>query len=239
MPEVWNQRKFDIALAECIRTSRRTCAAVINGHALRIAFTAQKETPKADKEKIALDLQNYIYDTNRKGKRKLRVSARRKFMGLAAAPVVALMINKKRGEQGKPGLYGAEMANAIRKYISSRQRSAAFLKSGWSPAIKRLLQIVPYGMRGPNVRPDNSVKQYGAAKGEVRPAVEDERPTCVIENLVGITGPNSSKHNAALMEYGRPALEKAFEKETANMMEHLKQKLGEESFAEFNRANQL
>jgi len=236
MPETWNQRKFDAALLECVRASSRTAAAVINGHALRIAFGAQKFTPKADAGKIGLELSEMTeyFERQKSGR-----TVKRKIMAINApgAPLVALLVNKQRGRQRKKGLYGPEMAEAVRKFISGRKRTVAFLKSGWLPAIKLLAQIVPSRYRGGGISVDYSVKQYGAAKGRVTPAVESDSPTAIIENLVGVSGSQSEHHNAALMKYGRPALEAAFRLETVSMMDHLKTKLDAESFAAFNLKN--
>ncbi len=153
----------------------------------------------------------------------------------AQAPIVALMINKKRGEQGKPGLFGRDMAAAVLNFISARQRTVSFLKSGWSPAIKILKSKVSYKFRGDAKNQDMTVKQFGAAKGRAVAAAESEKPTAMIENFVGMEGPGGNHHNAGLVKFGKPAFERAFQTETASMIEHLKKELGETAFAEFNR----
>ena len=240
MPNLWDQRKFDRALNACIQTSRRSAANVINAHALYIAFAAQNFTPKADKMEIGRSLSELIYsfkDTKKGARRSLKTKTVYTGAGgaTAQAPIVALMINKKRGEQGKPGLFGRDMANAVRKFIASRQRTVSFLKSGWSPAIKVLKSKVPYKFRSQGKTEDRTAKQYGEAKGRGVAAVESDRPTATIENYVGMAGPGASHHNAGLVKYGTPAFERAFQSETASMMEHLKKELGETAFAEFNR----
>jgi hypothetical protein len=238
MASNWDQRKFDVALNACLANTGRTAANVINGHALAIAFGAQRNTPKADKISIGKSLSELIYDfkTTKKGASR-RLKMRTVFTGAggatALAPIVALLINKARGAKGQPGLYGSEMAAAIRKLIAKRQSTVAFLKSGWTPAIKQLLPLVPSKYR---TKSGYIEKVMGEPKGGVFPATpEQNSPTCRIFNAIGTAGTNSASHNAALERYGRPALEMAFETETASMVEHLRQKLSEEAFAEFNR----
>ena len=239
MPNKWNQDKFDRALNACIQISHRDAANVINAHALYIAFSAQNFTPKADKMNIGRSLSNLIYDfkATRKGASR-RLKTKTVYTGAggasAQAPVVALMINKKRGEQGRPGLFGRDMAAEVRTFIASRQRTVAFLKSGWSPAIKALKSRVPYKFRGA-AKEKETVKVMGVAKGRALPALPGDQPKCTIENFVGMAGPGGSHHNAGLVRFGQPAFERAFQQETSSMMEHLKKELGESAFAEFNR----
>jgi hypothetical protein len=237
MLNTWDQRKFVRALNACIQISRRSAANVINAHALYIAFAAQNFTPKADKMAIGRSLSELIYGykNTKKGAKRFPKTVYTGAGGATAqAPIVALMINKKRGEQGKPGLYGPDMAAAVRTFIAGRQRSVAFLKSGWSPAIKLLKSKVPYKFRGA-AKEKETVKVMGQAKGRAIAAVESEKPTAMIENFVGMAGPGGNHHNAGLVKYGQPAFARAFRTETASMMEHLKKKLDETAFAEFNR----
>jgi hypothetical protein len=239
MSNTWDQRQFDRALNACIQVSRRSAANVINAHALYIAFSAQNFTPKADKMAIGRSLSELIYDfkATKKGSRRT-LKTKTVYTGAggatAQAPIVALMINKKRGEHGKPGLYGPDMAAAVRTFIAGRQRTVAFLKSGWSPAIKLLKSKVPYKFRGA-AKEKEIVKFMGQAKGRATAAVESEKPTAMIENFVGMAGPGGNHHNAGLVKYGQPAFERAFRTETASMIEHLKKELDETAFAEFNR----
>ena len=175
MPNTWEQRKFDRALNACIQISRRSAKDVINAHALYIAFSAQNFTPKADKLAIGRSLSELIYgfkNTKKGAKRFLKTKTVYTGAGgaTARAPIVALMINKKRGEQGKPGLYGPDMAAAVRTFIAGRQRTVAFLKSGWSPAIKLLKSKVPYKFRGA-AKEKETIKVMGAAKGRAVAAV--------------------------------------------------------------------
>jgi len=240
MADTWDQSKFDRALNACIQISRRSAANVINAHALYIAFAAQNYTPKADKLSIGRSLSELIYDfkQTKKGSRRL-LKTKTVYTGAggatAQAPIVALMINKKRGEQGKPGLYGRDMAAEVRKFIAKRQNTVAFLKAGWIPAIKALKLRVPYKFLSRGKPEDKTVRQFGAAKGRGIAAIESERPTATIENYVGMAGPGGAHHNDGLVKYGRPAFERAFQTETQSMMEHLKKELSETAFAEFNR----
>lgn len=231
MSNTWDQRQFDRALNACIQTSNRTAENVVNGHALRVAFGAQKFTPKADASKIGRELSELteMFERQKSGR-----TIKRKILASNQAPIAALLVNKERGRRGEKGLYGSDMKYAVAHFIGFRKRSVAFLKSGWTPVIKILMRAVPSKYR-PGVMPQAENEVKGLPNGSVILATI-EKCACTISNDVGTRGPKSIEHNEALMKYGRPALQRAFDVETQQMIQHLKEKLDQESFAEFNRA---
>lgn len=55
--------------------------------------------------------------------------------GSKGVPLLALIINKRRGAKGEHGLYGERMQKAVESLWKARVSSIAFLRSGWLPAV--------------------------------------------------------------------------------------------------------
>lgn len=190
-----NQREFNTTIKKYREVSKRDVATIVNTKAFFIARRAVIETPKAKKEEVS------------------------KFFKGQTAAIAGRIINKRRGERGEPGLYGKAMTIAVKMMMAARIRSVAFLKSGWLPAIKTLASLAE--KRGAP-RQESSVRQIGQAKGRARPAREGSWfPRAIIENLA------SARHEtkAALIRYGGPALQRAFDFETRSMKEYIERKL--------------
>lgn len=99
-----------------------------------------------------------------------------------------------------------------RRVIGARLRAVAFVKSGWLPTIKRLWPIVKDRLftRGSI----QSARQYGVAKGSVRPAVAGDNPTAVLENSA-----------MGVEKVGVAAAERAMDQVKADMAEYIARKL--------------
>jgi len=138
---------------------------------------------------------------------------------LKGSAFIGKIINAQRGRRGEKGLYGKEMSKAVGMVLAARRRSIAFLKSGWLPAIRILAGVVKQ-KRGV-ARADRSPKIYGVPKGTAIPAVNGFRVRAVIENAANTT----RDHKDALIKYGEPALQKAFEFETQSMLDYMERKL--------------
>src|ERR1035438_2687109 len=86
----------------------------------------------------------------------------------AEAPLLALIINARRGRAGLKGLYGKAMADEFRKVFGARARSIAYIKSGWIEA-REIFKRFGYGGRGlppsEGTGIGSGVKQVGAPKG--------------------------------------------------------------------------
>lgn len=138
----------------------------------------------------------------------------------AAKQIMAKAINKARRRSGLKGLFGGLMDAAIKKMIASRRRSVGFLKSGWLPAIKRLEPLAERrGAPGMGPKP----RQFGKDFGYATPAREGWKPAVVIANTIGQS--EKQEHGEALQKHGGPALQRAFNAETASMREYLERKL--------------
>ena len=102
----------------------------------------------------------------------------------------------------------AAMALAVHKMIANRHKSIAFLRAGWTPAIKTLGKYVSGNLDLPIdldvLTPEND------KLGEAIPAKEGStRAACTIANEIGYTGQNKASFDRALQQYGGPALQTA------------------------------
>ncbi len=208
-----NTAEFQRTLRRYREFSKRDLATIVNTKALFIARRALRETPKADKAKIAKELGRIIKTGKNAGKLRLAKGSQHD------APLAALIINKRLGT-GR-GLRGEAMAKTIRSFIASRMRSIAFLKSGWIPAIKALSPFAE--LRGAP-RQGPAPVQYGRPKGSGTPARGSTwNPKAIIENAAG----DNKENRGALITYGGPALQAAVDAETASMKEYIGRKLTE------------
>lgn len=214
-----NTREFDATLRRYKELSKRDPKKICDTKAFFIARRAVIETPKADKANIKGDLGRLIVKKREVVGMSLRTVKRFSRFGLEVqAPLVALMINKRRGK-GR-GLYGAAMTEAIRALIAARLRSIAFLKSGWLPAIRALVGLAdtrgaPRQERGPT--------EIGVPKGYAVPASQGWKAKTTIANSA------EARHDdkTALYKYGEPALQRAFDAETASMLDYMERKFRE------------
>jgi hypothetical protein len=216
--------KFNEALREYMRVSSRTLQQAINTKAYYVARKATLYTHKADPTKIQSQLGGYIRvaHTTKTGRtvmrRKLSLTPSRDD---AMAPLAALIVNKRRGSKGLPGLQGSAMAAAIRNLIAARLRSVAFIKSGWLEAIRTLASLADRKGQPPI---DNMARQYGAAKGSATPAAAggDVMIATILNAAVAKKGEGGFD---ALRRFGEAGLAMAFADEVQSMQEYIERKM--------------
>lgn len=190
-------KEFDATLKRYRRLSRRDEVEIVNTKAYFIARRAVVETIKADKGKI------------------------KAFFDRQTQKVVGMIINKRRGKQGKPGLYGDAMAEAQAMMKARRLRAVGFIKSGWIWCIKNLEGYVK-SKRGA-ARKDSSVKTYGRPKGKAKPAHSSAfLVKAIIQNFAES---KKSTTPEPLDKFGMPGLQKAVNFETASMKSYIEEKL--------------
>lgn len=224
-----NTREWDRVLPAYRKVSKRSLAKVINKKMAWIVRRALWYTPKADYATMARELGQQLQSrtrVNRKtGKSTTSLTARKGKSWLshtnsartASAPLLALMINKRRGENGLPGLHGAAMAAEFRRIFGARARSIGFLKSGWLPALKSFRQFSGGGAGARGLPPmDKATRQTGQPKGGGQIATE-KRPIAVIWNSAS----TKRDHKKALLKYGQPALQRAFAEELADTIKFI------------------
>lgn len=218
-----NTREFDEALERYMEVTRRSLADVLNKKALYIARGALRLTPMTEAGAIRSSLGQIIRRKNSITIKPVKAGAvysnldRRQ----SEAPLAALIINARRGRNNIPGLYGPEMEAAIRQLIGARNRSRAFLKSGWIPAIRDLSPLVKdsFGMQGANGQP----VQVGKPHGKAIPA----HPGLVVKAIIENTASEKHETHEALHKYGGPALQQAFNDEAASMQSEVNKRLYE------------
>jgi hypothetical protein len=219
---MWDQSKFDAALAEYLKVTSRTVTDAINTKAYFIARKALYLTHKASKRAIQDSLGKIITSRRRMTTRIASLPSGR----TADAPLAALIINARRGRAGQPGLHGIAMTRAIADLLNARMRSIAFLKSGWIPAIRILEGLAKDKSKaGPT---DREARIYGRQKGGATPAAEGVAPVATIINSALSRG---DPGGAALAKYGGAGLEAAFAEETASMLKYLEEKMAPDAAA--------
>ena len=214
-----NLTEFDSTLRRYREISKRDPKKICDTKGFFIARRAVIETQKADGAKIKGELGRGIVKKHQQVGMSLRTVKRFSRFGLQVdVPLAALIINKRRGK-GR-GLYGAEMTEAIRSMLAARMRSIAFLKSGWLPAIRALVGLAD--TRGAP-RQESGPAQVGKAKGYAVPASEGWKARTTIVNMADAKHSNQQ----ALIKYGEPALQRAFDSETKSMLDYMERKLRE------------
>lgn len=222
-----NDREFRQTLRQYIQVSRRTIPEIVNSKAYFIARRAIYETPKANKLTIGKSLSQLLMSfkaTAKGGRMVLKTVTRFGRLGQTTqVPLAAILVNWQRGQRGKKGLYGEQMRAAVEHFILNRQRTIAFIRSGWLPAVKILAPYVP---RKTGAAPlDPETKQRGRQKGSAVPAQEGFRVTARIENAIAAGGKNAEHHGEAVNKYAIPALQRAFANEEKSMRQYMEDKL--------------
>jgi hypothetical protein len=186
-------REFQAALVQYAAHSKRDMAFIVNKRGINVSFIAMRKTPSASAARIERGLRKRISVDSRKGKKK--------------PPMAALIIasgSEKAGKGGKPspGLYGSDMQEAIETLIRNRQRTRAYIKSGFLKTIRDLERAVP----GRAKRQPSNVQNFSRQPGEGRGARAGINPTAQIIN-----------HASNASKIAGPALQKALAADAADM----------------------
>lgn len=225
-----DRREFDAAIRKYVGYSRREIPVIVNTKALYIARRAMIETPKADKAKVIAEL---------KGSRLKNFTTKSGKQKQIQYTLAQLIVVARRVQKGL-STTKSDIAADVKAFIAGRVRSIAFLKSGWIPAIKTLTPLADRvgGPTAPRVTKSNSGTQYGRPKGKVSPAKESNgmKAVCTITNDAlpnSHAGDFFSKivhhffppNREQALQHVEPALQKAFDAETASMNEYVEKKL--------------
>lgn len=238
-----NTRDWNNAAALYAVATKRTLAQAINKKMAWIVRRSIWYTPKADYANMGAELGQELQSRTRINRRTGKevsflsaIKSQKEKRGstwlpqfasdrTGTAPLLALIINKRRGLKGLPGLYGAAMKQEFRKIFGARARSIGFLKSGWLPAFELFRRFAGGGAGARGLPPlDNSVKKKGEAKGGGQVAT-DARPVAVIWNAASA----KRDHKQALIKYGQPALQRAYDEEIADLYQYLATKMTAEA----------
>lgn len=227
--------EFDRTLEEYFNHTKRTVAEALNEKAFFISRGAALYTHKASEGGIrTLFGQSVVLNKKKRGVgfRKTRnLSLFSAQADTINAPLLAAIINKRRGKRGLPGLTGRAMLIEMNRVFNARIRSIAFIKSGWIPAIKHFEKFSKYKRNAPPM--DNAAKIVGAGKGGAVEATENA-PIASLWNDVGI-GKRNKGRLEAVKRYGEEGLRKAFDAEVASMNEYIERKMNPDA-ERFNNA---
>lgn len=204
----WDQTKFDQVLDLYLTETSRTRTEAINTKAFYVARKALWFTTKTGEGRIMDELMEYVTV-----KRQTGWDWQTPVETTAQVTLATAIVQKRKG------LYGAELKNAVGALFRVRIRSRAFLASGWLPAIRALAPVATDKNKA--FPTDSSVKRLGAAKGSGTIANDQSLAVAtIINNAI-------AKHDKkdSLTRHGGPALQEAFNDETADMLEYLDRKL--------------
>jgi hypothetical protein len=232
--ESWDQSGFDSALDRYMALSRHSRLEVINKKAYFVARKALWFTDKVDPSRIRSELGRLVTvrsvtATGRTVRtRSLELAPAREHEGISLARMILIARYRRQGGgwptdqagwwEGEPGWDAA-----IRNLIASRERSSAFIKSGWLPAIRFLAGFVPNKSGQPAI--DNEARIYGDAKGSAVAAAEANQGVAWIINSAFAR--HDTKTPSALERVGSKALDLAFYDETQDLLQEINRRLSE------------
>jgi hypothetical protein len=159
-------KEFQAALRQYAEHSKRDMASIVNKRGINVAFIAMRKTPSASNARIKRDLRKRIAVQGRKGR--------------GRPPLAALLIasgsSKAGRERSEKGLYGQAMAEEIEQLIERRQRTRAYIKSGFLKTIRDLEKVE----KGRSKRQPRNVKNFSRQPGEGRAARKGINPTAEV-----------------------------------------------------------
>jgi hypothetical protein len=213
-------REFKAALKEYREYTKRDLATIINTKGFYIARGAVRLTHRPTKEEIRRKLQEFIGGGHLTKTKVTRYTA----TGMSyQAPLLALIINKKRGQAGKPGLYGDRMKKAMNSEMGRRYASIAFIAAGFLPAVKA---FEPYAERkGAAPARDSEAKQLGRPKGSGTAARSSGSDGWRVRGVIVNSASARGDKKGALEKFGGAALRQAIANEVASMESYIAQKL--------------
>lgn len=213
----WDQRVFDAAMREHVKTTRRSLPDYLNKKGYYVTRKAIWFTRKTEMSRIEATLGRMI--RVKRLTKKGRVVNKRVWTHPRSmkfnAPLVAVILNARRGRKLEPGLYGRAMKAAIKRMIGARRKSVGFIKSGWIEARDILRRKFRGGTAG--LPADDSGGRVGKPKGGALGATEGDAPQVVIWSSLE----TYRDTRGAIRRYGSAGLQRAFDDEAASMMRDL------------------
>ena len=205
-------KDFDIKLKEYMKYTKRTVPKIISTKLYYIARNATLTTVKTPTARVRMEL---LLPS--------RVNA--------DVPLAAILVQKKRKQEGNKGLHGDKMRVAVDKFIRGREKCTAFLRSGWIPAIKKLALFAD---KVGQPAMDSKVKPLGAVKGGAEIPLERDNWVAEGEIWNSVYGGDKKNNNPDRIEkLLTEGLQEAIKMETASMEVYIKRKM-DELAAKFN-----
>ena len=176
--------EFDRWLAAYLRRTSRDIPSALNKRAFFILIRTIKMLPKTKAAKIRQELNGPSR--------------------VPGAPLGGLIVNKKRRQQGLPGVTGSELKKEMRKLVKKRVASIGFLKSFFVKAVKQLSLVI-----GRNFKPTGD---WGRPNSKAQVAMPGARAEVVFESTAGdnLSGPIVAK-----------ALQKSLDIEALEIARHM------------------
>lgn len=221
-----DKREFTRTLNVYRQYSKRSNKQICDTKAFFIARRACNETYRTPKGQIEKELEIKVVSRRERNPSTGRMKRMKHALSaVAGAPLAALKINARAAKGGYKGFYGAAMDEAIKKLINIRNKSRAFLAASWLPAI-RILERTADVKGAPRL--NKGPEPIGPTlKGDATPASEGWFCRAVIRNMAETT----RDHRQALIKYGTPALQKAFDAEEQSMRAYIEKKQREDADA--------
>lgn len=134
---------FNKSAERLLEHTSRTMPEFANGQMLRCASFAQDFTQKANADAIA-QLLGQVGTTVVRSRKTGAFKKGRRIFSAEENSFAARIINSRLKKLGQALLWGQALADAVRKMINARIRSAAFILSGWNTAIATLAAVAGY-----------------------------------------------------------------------------------------------
>lgn len=211
-----DSREFDEAVTACLRSTRREASVALNSRGIHLGKKAIQETPVADARKIEyqLGVEGYKFRLNKSGK----IVKRSKQAMIRKDSFAERIIRKRDSILGHPRKTAEEIVAAVKKLISSRKSSVGFIKQGWIDSVVDLAAKIGIGS---GLRKGRRATKKGRAipaqNGRDFMTVEITNTALLEENNLGSKGDP--------MRVAVPALQRAMDRETKEMQDHLVKKL--------------
>lgn len=203
-----------------VKVMSRTLPQAINDKLFMISRASLWFTHKADRADIQKTL-GRVSVSNVKATGKKRYAHRLVKAKMHDAPLIALMLQKRMMKKEGHGYSGpnrfSNMKADIQKVLAARNRSVAYIKSGWVPAIKKLAEVTSIPTKYPF--PDDATES-GKAKGSAQLAQVGDVMRGVIENEAFSTRDKTG----AFEKYGERGLQAGFDNEGKEIESYIAKK---------------
>jgi hypothetical protein len=210
--------EFQSALRNYLAATEKELSVALNTKMFYIARGAHRNTPQADRSKIEAELGVTAYKIS-KSKKTGKLTRRKAIIGGPVRLAYAI-INARRGRAGKPGLYGSQMAKAVKSMLGKRFRAIGTAKDGWLAGIRKFVAAIGQGFE----------KEGGASriKGKSTAIVAKPGwdPFCELEYNVNSY---DTKHAQSIDPRTQQALQTAFDDEARSMNDYLIKRLQKEA----------
>lgn len=228
----WDQSKFDSTLKDYLMAHESSVwPESLNKKAARVAWKALNETPVKERESIAVELSREI-EARRKDGSSGKVSIGYVIASKRASklwPYAKVARTRQALASGRgfdaTKLWRSAVRHKFLSMLGGRKASSGFLRVGW---ISVLQQMASQGVREARTRGPGA-KLRGSLKGSVSVASPGK---------LSVTIQNSahSLHEklGGFMRLGEPALQRAFDAETQDMIQYLEGEMRPEA-DRFNR----